>query len=330
MIKIFLFLALLGVCLFSLGVGRYEVGYEDIMNFIARLLDPQSFKDDDIVTKVLLDFRLPRIVLAVFVGAGLSASGASFQSVFKNPLATPDILGVTGGASFGAVLGLLFGLEQYGVITSSLIFGFLALAITILIARGTQEYGTIMLVLAGIIVSALFQSLLSLIKYIADPQDTLPLITYWLLGSLQTSGFSEILLGITGITLGSFIIFLLKWKLNILALDDDEAKSLGIPLQTYRLIFIFASTLVVACVVSMCGLIGWIGLLIPHIARLLCGSDNTKIIPLSLLLGAIFMVIIDTLSRTLSADELPVSILSAIIGAPFFIYILKRNKGIRL
>lgn len=326
--KIFLcILILFIVCFLSLGAGRYEVGYEDIV----RLFSNQSFfKDSDMTTRVLFDFRLPRIVLAVFVGAGLSASGASFQSVFKNPLATPDILGVTGGASFGAVLGLLFGLNQYGVITSSLICGFLALAITILIARGTQEYGTIMLVLAGIIVSALFQSFLSLIKYVADPQDTLPLITYWLLGSLQTSGFSEILLGITGIALGSFVIFLLKWKLNILALDDDEAKSLGIPLQTYRLIFIFTSTLIVACVVSMCGLIGWIGLLIPHIARLLCGSDNTKIIPLSLALGAIFMVAIDTLSRTLSADELPVSILSAIIGAPFFIYILKRNKGIRL
>lgn len=327
--KIFLCIFILFiVCFLSLGAGRYEVGYEDIV----RLFSNRSlfFKDSDMTTRVLFDFRLPRIVLAVFVGAGLSASGASFQSVFKNPLATPDILGVTGGASFGAVLGLLFGLNQYGVIASSLVCGFLALTITIFIARGTQEYGTIMLVLAGIIVSALFQSFLSLIKYVADPQDTLPLITYWLLGSLQTSGFSEILLGITGIALGSFVIFLLKWKLNILALDDDEAKSLGIPLQTYRLIFIFTSTLIVACVVSMCGLIGWIGLLIPHIARLLCGSDNTKIIPLSLALGAIFMVVIDTLSRTLSADELPVSILSAIIGAPFFIYILKRNKGIRL
>lgn len=258
------------------------------------------------------------------------ASGASFQSVFKNPLATPDILGVSSGASFGAILGLVLGLGKMGMIAISLGFGFLALGVVALIAKGSQEYGTIMLVLGGIIVSALFQSFLSLIKYIADPQDVLPAITYWLLGSLQVSGFDEIYLGIIGIAMGCVIIYLFRWKLNILALDDDEARSLGIRLRFYRTLFICSSTLVVVFVVSMCGLIGWVGLLIPHMARLLRGSDNAEVIPLSLVFGAIFMVFLDTLSRSISTDEIPVSILSALFGAPLFIYILKNNKGIRL
>ncbi|PAF43434.1 iron ABC transporter permease [Helicobacter sp. 11S03491-1] len=327
--NILLIFILLGICFLSFGVGRYAIDYATLFKIFKTLLSSSAI-EDTIRAKVVFNFRAPRIALAVFVGAGLAITGACFQSIFKNPLATPDILGVSSGASFGAVLGLFFGFGSYGLIGSSLVFGFLALSITILIAKNTYEYGTIMLVLGGIIVSALFQSLLALIKYVADPQDILPMITYWLLGSLQTSSFSEISLGMGGIFLGCGIIYLLRWKLNILALEDDEAKSLGISLYTYRLIFIVTSTLITACIVSMCGLIGWIGLLIPHIARLMCGSENTKIIPLSVLLGSIFLVLIDTLSRTISADEIPISILSALIGTPFFIYILKKNKGITL
>ncbi|PAF48565.1 hypothetical protein BKH46_01290 [Helicobacter sp. 12S02634-8] len=331
MIKmLFLWLFLIGLCVFSLGVGRYAISWEQIACFVMQWFGANQCMQGGLENQIILNLRLPRIVLGVFVGLGLGASGASFQSVFKNPLATPDILGVTSGASFGAVLGLLLGLGKLGMIATSLGFGFLALGLAVLIARGSEGYGTIMLVLGGIVVSALFQSFLSLIKYVADPQDVLPAITYWLLGSLQVSGLSEIYLGIIGICAGSVLIYLFSWRLNILALDDDEARSLGICLSGYRALFIGASTLIVVFVVSMCGLIGWVGLLIPHIARLLCGSNNAKVIPLSLVLGAIFMVLIDLLARTLSAEEIPVSILSALVGAPFFIYILKINKGMRL
>ncbi|PAF42379.1 iron ABC transporter permease [Helicobacter sp. 11S02596-1] len=327
---IFLWFLLCGVCVFSLWAGRYDLGVGEILHILTQKIfgGANGAINNGLNAQVILNLRLPRVVLAIFVGCGLGVAGACFQAIFKNPLATPDILGVTSGASFGAILGLIFGFGELGLVLMALVFGLCALALTLSIA--TKGGGVVMLVLGGIIVSALFQSFLSLIKYIADPQDVLPAITYWLLGSLQVNGFDGIYLGIVGILLACLVIYLFRWKLNILALDDDEARSMGISLTFYRALFIGACALITALVVSMCGLVGWVGLLIPHIARLLCGGNNFKIIPLSLLLGAIFMVFVDMLSRSLSPDEIPISILCALLGAPFFIYVLKINKGMRL
>ncbi len=307
-----------------LGVGRYEISYNEILSTLFSF--GNNINIDDRVPYIILEVRLPRVILAIFVGATLGIAGASFQAIFRNPLASPEILGVASGAGFGAALALLLGLNIYFLTIFAFVFGILTLILTLIIARDMEN--RIMIILGGIIISALFQSLIALLKYIADPQDTLPAITYWLLGSLSVSDFGQLLFCCTGMLAGGIIIVLYKWKHNLLMLDDNEAKSLGLNITKLRILLIFASTLIVSCIVSICGIIGWVGLIIPHIARIISGSNTATVIPFSLFIGAIFMVIIDTLSRSLSAEELPISILSAIIGALFFIVILYRSKGI--
>ncbi|WP_082942634.1 MULTISPECIES: FecCD family ABC transporter permease [unclassified Helicobacter] len=312
------------VAIIALSIGRYHIPIAEVC---ATLLGNGSEEQENII----FSFRLPRVILALVAGMGLSVSGCAFQSIFRNPLATPDILGVTSGASFGAVLALLLGLGTVFVGLFGLVFGLCALALVWGIAydRNTP-YSTITMILSGIIISALFQSLISLVKYVSDPQDTLPTITYWLLGSLESSFDMPYFAGVAGICAGSLVVYALSWKLNLLALSDDEARTLGVPLWRLRAVLIFACTLVVACGVSLCGIIGWVGLLVPHIARLLVGSETSKLVPLSAVLGAIFVCALDTISRSISSEQIPISILTALLGAPFFIYILWKNKGMRL
>ncbi|TLE14968.1 iron ABC transporter permease [Helicobacter apodemus] len=308
---------------FVLGVGRYPLEYRQILEV---LLSPWATTLDERLRYIILEVRLPRIVLAIFVGASLGICGASFQSIFRNPLASPDILGVASGAGFGAALAILLGLNIYFLTLFAFAFGILTLILVLLIVRDSNN--RIMIILGGIIISALFQSFISLLKYIADPQDALPAMTYWLLGSLNVSDFHQLIFCCLGMLFGGIIIFVYRWKHNLLMLDDNEAKSLGLNIRSLRIGLIFASTLMVSCVVSICGIIGWVGLIIPHIARMIGGSNMSSVMSLSLVLGAIFMLVIDTLSRSLSSEEIPISILSAVIGALFFIVILYRFKGV--
>lgn len=318
------FLIMLGISFFVLGIGRYNISYGEILIALGHLVGIKSDLDSQILY-IVLKVRLPRVILAVFVGAALGMAGASFQSIFRNPLASPDILGVSSGAGFGAALALLLGLNMYFLTLFAFAFGILTLVLTFIIARDANN--RIMIILSGIIISALFQSLISLLKYIADPQDTLPAITYWLLGSLVVSNMWQLGLCCVGMTMGGIILFIYRWKHNLLMLDDLEAKSLGLNVTKIRIVLIFASTLMVSCVVSICGIIGWVGLIIPHITRIISGSNTSVVIPLSLFIGAIFMITIDTMARSISVEEIPISILNAIIGAVFFIIILYRSKG---
>lgn len=327
-----LILLVFALAFLILGVGRYELSYTQILTlFFNELFEANlNLNLNEISSKdafILFEVRLPRVILAMVVGAGLGVAGASFQAIFKNPLASPDILGVASGAGFGAVLALLFGLNIYWLTLNSFAFGILSLFFAVIVARGGKD--KIMIILSGIIISALFQSFISLLKYIADPQDTLPVITYWLLGSLQINDFTQILFCCCGVIIGSLIILIYRWKHNLLLFDDNEAQTLGVNVVSLRLLLIFACTLIVSCVVSICGIIGWVGLIIPHIARMLCGFNTANVIPHSIIVGAIFMLIIDTMSRSISSQEIPISILSAIVGAPFFILILYRVKGMR-
>jgi len=279
---------------------------------------------------VLFSIRLPRILLALAVGMGLAVSGAAFQSMFSNPLATPDTLGVASGAAFGAAIGLLFGQNLIVVQLCALVMGIGALAVTYWISRIQGNHSIILVVLAGIVMSSLFQAFVSFVKFAADPQDVLPSITYWLMGSMSSASYRSLLLGLPFILVGSTTILLLRWRLNIVSLGEDEAKALGGRVRMVRFLIMGAATLVTASCVSMCGQVGWVGLLVPHIARLLCGSDNTRIVPVSMGLGAVFMVLVDTLARSVLAGELPLSILTAVIGAPFFIVLLRKMGGARL
>lgn len=313
-------LAIIATALVCLNIGRYELSLSQIYQVLAG-------SSDDTQRHILLSFRLPRIVVAIIVGAGLSVAGAAFQSLFRNPLATPDILGVTSAASFGAVLGLMLGLSISYISIVGFIFGLLSLFLVILVGYNKHlPYQTATMILSGIIISSLFQSLIGIVKYLADPQDTLPTITYWLLGSLDVVLEPYVVYAMLGVILGSAVIFIVRWKCNVLMLQDDEAKSLGVNLALLRAIVILSSTLIIACAVSVCGVIGWVGLLVPHIARLIIGHNYARIIPLSILIGAIFLMLVDTLSRSISSEQIPISILTSLLGAPFFIYILRKSK----
>lgn len=314
--------------LICLGIGRYYISIADTIEAIITTITGGQI--DDTVYSVLFKVRLPRIVLALFVGAGLSVAGASFQSLFSNPLATPDTLGVATGASFGAVLALLFCDNIIIVQLMALLFGLLSLFITCMVSKMNGKSTIIMVVLSGMVVSSIFEALVSLAKYTADTEEKLPAITYWLMGSMSRATVDSLMIGVPFIIAGIIILFALRWRLNILSLQEDEAKSLGINIKNLRLLVMVASTMVTASCVSMCGKVGWVGLLIPHAARMIYGSDNKKLIPACTVIGATFMIIIDTISRAATAAEIPVSILTALIGAPFFVLLLKRTGGAKL
>lgn len=314
------------VALICLGFGRYAVPLGEVVDMIFSAL--LGGNEGGTASTVIFKVRLPRILLAIAAGAGLACSGAAFQSLFSNPLATPDTLGVASGASFGAVLAMMLGGNLIVIQLFALVSGLLACAITYWISRVKSQRSVIMIVLSGMVVSALFQAFVSLLKYLADPEDELPSITYWLLGSMSSVTYTNLLFGLPCIVLGAAMIFVLRWRLNILSLTEDEARSMGVNIKLLRLLVIVASSLITASVVSMCGLVGWVGLLVPHIARMLMGSNNNTVIPLSLSLGAVFMLIIDTAARSATAAEIPISILTAIIGAPFFIGLLRKTGGV--
>lgn len=317
--------ALVVVFAASLVLGRYPLSVADVWDAIASRLGgaPVSARVDTVV----FNMRLPRTILAVIVGSGLAVAGAAFQSLFANPLATPDTLGVTAGSSVGAVIALMLSLPLIGVQAIALVFGVIAVGLTVFIARRDGRANIVMLVLAGVIVAAIANAVLSLLKLVADPNDQLPQITYWLMGSLSGADMDNILLGAPLILAGMTAIIAIRWRLNVLALGDDEARASGTNVSTARTIVIVSATLITASCISMCGQVGWVGLLVPHAARMICGNNNSRIVPVSAVLGAIFLVIIDVMARTLIASEIPISVLTAIVGAPFFIVLLRQTGG---
>ena len=312
--------------LICLGVGRYSLSPLQIIRSFSDAIFGNS---GDVMAKtVIFKVRLPRILLALTAGAGLACSGAAFQGLFSNPLATPDTLGVASGASFGAVLAMMFHWNLIGIQVLALCFGLISCFLTYQISRIKGKSSIVMIILSGMVISSLFQALVSIVKYMADPEDELPSITYWLMGSMSSVTYRSLMFGIPFIFIGLAVIWALKWRLNILSLNEDEAKSMGMNIKLIRLFIIVASSLITASVISMCGQIGWVGLLIPHISRMLLGSNNKTVVPLSISFGAIFMVIIDTFARSASSAEIPISILTAIIGAPVFISLLRKTGGV--
>ena len=318
------FLAVI-VCI---GIGRYHISAIDSLRYLLSPLTGLEIEEQ--ARAVIFNVRLPRILLALLVGMGLGVSGAAFQSLFSNPLATPDTLGVATGASFGAIVTMLFSKNLIIVQVMALICGLIALAGTVMISRMNGKTSIIMIVLGGMVVSSLFSAMVSLVKYVADPEDDLPAITYWLLGSMTRATYAGLLIGAPLILIGVAIIFLLRWRLNILSLQEEEAQTLGINVKKMRIWVMIAATLTTAASISLCGQVGWVGLLIPHIARMIYGSDNRRIIPAVIGMGTTFMLVIDTVARSATASEIPVSILTAIIGAPFFIALLRKTGGVKL
>lgn len=315
-----LFLALIALCL-----GQYTIALQDVI----KVLTLQKVDLANAET-VIFNIRIPRILVSLIVGSGLAAAGASFQALFTNPLATPDTLGCANGASFGAALGILLGLNALGIQISALIFGILAVVLVFVFTRYRHANQIMMIILGGMVVSSLFSALVSLIKYVADPNDVLPVITFWLMGSFSNSTVRSLYTGVPMIVLGMVVLYLMRYRMNALSLKEEEAASLGINVRQNRMIVIVASSLITASVVSMCGVVGWVGLLIPHISRMLFGNNHTKVIPGCIVFGALFMLIIDTIARCMYQAEIPVSILTAIIGAPVFLLLLRKTGGIEI
>lgn len=318
---------LLAAALAALCAGQFHVPAGDVISILAG--KGSSIRNAETTIRMV---RIPRIVLTILAGAGLSAAGAAFQSLFANPLATPDTLGTANGASFGAAFGILLGLPAFGVQLLALGMGVLAVLLVLFLTRavpGIRSTSLIMVILAGMVISSMFSALVSLVKYVADPNDVLPVITFWLMGSFSGTTMKSLTIGIPLIVAGLLILFLMRYRMDALSLSEDEARSLGINLPLTRGLIIFAASAITASVVALCGVIGWVGLLIPHIVRMIFGNSNARVVPGSMLTGAIFMLLTDTVARCASAAEIPVSILTAVIGAPVFILLLRKTGGIQ-
>lgn len=310
-----------------LCVGRYTSTAPETLSALWRIMT-EGVADGDNLAKIIRDMRMPRIVLAIIVGAGLSVAGLAFQSLFANPMATPDTLGVAGGASFGAVLALLLGARTTLTQITALLMGFVAVGLTLTIGRGKNSSRSLTaMILGGMIISSLFSALISLVKLVADTDSKLPAITYWLMGSLDSATWHTVVFALPFILIGVGLLYAIRWRLNILPLSDDEIRASGSNVNLLRILTALAGTMIVAACVSTCGQVGWVGLLIPHICRMAFGSDNMVLVPASVSIGAVFMILVDTAARSISPTEIPVSVLTAIIGAPVFIALLRKTGG---
>lgn len=326
-----LLILLCGLAILSLGLGRYPLEFDDMVSFFSNGMFGSLSMDDRkfaLIRNILVDIRLPRIVAAMLIGASLSVSGVTFQSMFINPLVSPGLLGVLAGASFGAALGMILTKSWIIVQASAFFFGFLGVLTAIFIAGFYKGDRLLMLILGGIISGAFFTALLSVIKYLADPYDTLPAIVYWLMGGLSMVDGKTVGMVIFPIMVSIGLLMLFSPQMNVLSMGDEEARSMGINVRRIRFVLIFLATLVSALTVALGGVIGWVGLVIPHIARMLVGPDNRILLPTAALIGAIYLLVVDDISRIVFSVEIPLGILTALVGIPFFAAVLKKSgKG---
>ena len=318
------------VSIISLYMGRYtKVKVGDIPRILLSKVFPIIEQDWTVVDEqVILYLRLPRVIAALIVGASLAIAGTSYQALFSNPIASPDTLGVTAASSFGAVLAMMLNVGEVGTKVIAFLFGCIIVGVVYIISSKISKGRnlTVFLVLIGMVASALFQALLSILKYVADPIDELPKITYWLMGSFSHTKLSDIPFCLTFFIIGSVPLFLFRWRQNLLSLSDYEAKSMGENVNKLRMVTVLCATLLTSSAVAMTGGISWVGLVIPHITRFIVGSDARKLLPLSSLIGALFLLVLDDIARATSVYELPMSVLTSLIGAPIFFAVIIRNR----
>lgn len=318
---------LIVVAVGAMAVGRAMLSPGTVIDALWQLVTGDG--DTPLVARnIVLNVRLPRVVAAAMIGGALAISGTAYQGLFRNPMVSPDILGASTGASFGAALALLLSLGNMPVRAAAFAGGLAAVFITYAAARyiGRESSQVLLLVLCGMIVSALFQAFVSAIKYTADPDSKLPEITYWLMGSIAKVTWSDLRLFAIPFVLGVVPLLALRWRFNILAFGDEEAESLGVNAAALRLVSIVCATLLTASCVAISGVIGWVGLIMPHVVRFIAGPDNRIVVPLSVILGGAFLIAVDTACRSLMPSEIPLGILTSIIGAPLFFLILLRTQ----
>lgn len=326
-VMLLLIVVLFVTLIVSLCCGHYSLDPITCIKMLAGKIFGFSGTWSDLDESVLLGIRLPRILGAVAVGACLAISGASYQSVFQNPLVSPDILGVSSGACVGAALAILLHMPKLIIMVMSFTFGILTVAATLAIPKLLKSNSNIMLVLSGIVVGGITGSAMGIIKYVADPKSELPQITYWTMGSLDGLSISVVAIAAIPIIICVLLLVRMSWWIDVISMGEKDAKTLGANVSRVRLITICCATLLTAISVCMCGTIGWVGLVIPHFARMFVGPSNTKLIPTSLMLGAIFLLAVDTIARTIAAVEVPLGIITGIVGAPFYAWLLYRQRA---
>ncbi len=313
--------ALLVVVLLAFSVGRYPVAADELLGLLWAQLAGGPHGVDTTVETVVWKIRGPRVVAAVLIGAALAAAGAAYQNMFRNPLVSPDILGVSAGAAVGAVLGIFLSLNVILIQSLAFAFGLGAVALVYVVSNAVRGHDPLLvLVLAGVVVGSLLGACVALMKYLADPYNQLPAITFWLLGSLASASPEDVWSTLPLMLIGLLPMWLLRWRINLLSLDDEEARALGVETGRIRVVVIAAATLMTSAAVAISGVIGWIGLVIPHFARMLVGPDFSRLLPTSILLGAGFLLAVDTLARTVARIEIPLGVLTAFVGTPLFLW----------
>ena len=324
---ILLLTALAASALLSFGIGRYHVSFLRVLGIVVSRILPLDPYWDPTDERVVLLIRTPRVILSLIAGAGLAMSGAVLQGVFRNPLVGPQIIGVSTGSGFGGALAIMFFGSQLMTMGFAFVFGLAAITLVYVMSRTRGRSPVLMLVLSGVIAGAFFNALTSLIKYVADPYDKLPAIVVWLMGSFATATYHRLMVVMVPIILSGLFLYLIRFRVNIVSLGDEEAEAIGVNTDRIRWMILVAVTVVTAAVVSVAGIVGWIGLVVPHIARMLVGPDHRHLLPASALIGGVYTLWIDNLARAATASEIPLGIITAIIGAPVFGYLLKKTQA---
>ncbi len=324
-----LLIILIVIFLWSFTVGRFAVPLPQLLTVFVGKIFGASVTWSDTLETVLFNIRIPRIFVALIIGAALSASGAAYQGLFRNPMVSPDILGASAGAGFGAAMAILYSGGALTIQLMAFVFGIIAVMLTYLVSRfiGRGNNSVLVLVLTGMVVTSLFSAFISLAKFTADPNNKLPEISFWLMGGLASITAKNIAFILIPFVIGIIPMLLLRYKLNALSFGEEEAQSLGIDTKKISFIYIVCATILTAASVATGGMVGWVGLVIPHLARILVGPNYKYMLPASVLLGGAYLLLIDDISRTIFAVEIPLSILTAIIGAPFFIYLLYKGRN---
>ena len=325
-ITLSLFILLILFFIISFGLGRYGISPAQVIQIFLSKIFPITPTWPDIMETVIFEIRLPRILAAILIGAALATAGASFQGLFRNPLVSPQILGVTSGAGFGAALAIVISGNQAVIQITAFAIALLAVGTSWLISSRVRGNPTLKLVLSGMAIGALFSALTSLMQYVADPEDELPEIVFWLMGSLNSIYMKDLIPVAAIILAGITVLMLIRWRINVLSMGEEEAKALGVNTGQLRAIIIVCASLITAAAVSISGMIGWVGLVMPHIGRMLVGPCNKKLLPVAALLGGIYLLIIDNICRTALSVEIPIGILTAIVGVPFFLYLIRKGK----
>lgn len=324
-----LILIMIAAIFISICSGRYSIPIDQLFTILmGKIFDLQKTWPDTLET-VLINVRIPRIIIALVVGAALSTAGSTYQGLFKNPMVSPDILGAAAGAGFGATVGILLSFNTVEIQISAFVFGIIAVSISYLLSNiiSRKSNTILILVLTGMVIESLFSSMISITKYVADPESKLPAITFWLMGGLNTSTWRNVVVLLVPVIIASIPLFLVRYKINVLSFGEEEAKALGVDTTKTRFLIIMCSTLLTTSAVSVSGMVGWVGLIIPHIARMIVGPNYKVLLPASFIIGGTYLLLIDDLARSLFITEIPLGILTALIGAPFFLFLLLKQRG---